>query len=261
MVGISLLKDKKLLDPRKELVELRVFKWVLFVGLMLTAVSFILIAYNSNLDWDFSYLGFNFFIVAFKVPLGLFTATISIIGLIALAHRSSQTKVQIDLSTNQFEASQQQNVFANYYKHIEEFEKHVKNYEIKEKAEGLNVRLAHHKLFPSARSGNFTPITLEPIGFSHKLVSILEKSIRLLDDEQIEHANIYFNESIYKNELLSEFCSSVRSLETDIFKLHGSGKDSPYRKWDNGKTLVQVVDMYLYPINLKLQVSILESYH
>jgi hypothetical protein len=164
---------EKLFDPEKELIELRVFWVIVLFGLIITFFCYVFIQYFSNLTFDLSYQGFNFFVVAFKVPIGIITVTISLIGLTALAHRSAQTKQQIHIANNQYWSAQNQNMFANYYKHREEFFTHIKEIigrdlreeqctsihnERKSKipAPYLWSLTLHRKLYPSAQNGDMT---------------------------------------------------------------------------------------------------------
>ncbi|MDC5850903.1 hypothetical protein OPW32_17045 [Vibrio europaeus] len=142
-------------DPDTSFFELRIVR--------LTAISFILtffmmcflIVFMSNLwgKWDLTYSGFNNLLEYFKVPLGFLALIIPVGAVYAANHRSEQTKKQIYLT-------HQQNLFTNYYKHIEEFEKfsqertkRLMSNKILETLPTLDtsifdVRLFHEALFP-----------------------------------------------------------------------------------------------------------------
>ena len=105
-------------DPDTSFFELKIVR--------LTALSFILvfllvcavIIHQSELwgEWNFTHSGFNNLLDYFKVPLGFLALMIPVGAVFAANHRSEQTKKQIALT-------HKQNLFTNYYKHIEEFEK------------------------------------------------------------------------------------------------------------------------------------------
>ncbi|MEZ9898219.1 hypothetical protein AB4379_12245 [Vibrio breoganii] len=129
----------------KTLTELTEFRWAFGGLLLLSAVLFAVIAYNSDLKWSFDYEGFNFFVKAFSVPIAVLTSIIPIVGFIALNHRSVQTKEQIELARTQ-------NMFTNYYKHIEEFEKYLDRSKM---TFNVNAVETHSNVFPLARQGKY----------------------------------------------------------------------------------------------------------
>jgi len=137
-------------DPHKSFVTLPIF-WVTVGTILSIAFLISLVIYaNENLHFDFTAKGFNGFLNIFKLPLGISALIIPIVALLAANHRSEQTKAQI--LTNK-----QQNMFSNYYKHIEEFEKYVEL--INSRKTGFSVphkRNCHKRLFPKAAKGEFS---------------------------------------------------------------------------------------------------------
>ncbi|CAK1965408.1 hypothetical protein VCRA2114E365_300032 [Vibrio crassostreae] len=124
----------------------------------LAALSFILIfllvcgiiIHQSHLwgEWNFTHSGFNNLLDYFKVPLGFLALTIPVGAVFAANHRSEQTKKQIALTHNQ-------NLFTNYYKHIEEFDKYASltlkensRPELLDAVETLSVRSLHKAFYP-----------------------------------------------------------------------------------------------------------------
>ncbi|OOE92626.1 hypothetical protein BZG77_14595, partial [Salinivibrio sp. IB643] len=124
--------EKLALNPDVSFTRLFAFKLALRVGLLGAITSTLVLIYCSNLQLDLTYKGFNHFFVVFKFPVSVLAAMLSVIGLIALAHRSEQSARQIQQSAKQIKLSESQNNFTNYYKHVEEFEKYIKksNFEI-----------------------------------------------------------------------------------------------------------------------------------
>ncbi|MDZ7660947.1 hypothetical protein [Thiohalophilus sp.] len=74
---------------------------------------------------------------------------IPIVALLAANHRSEQTKAQI-LSNNQ------QNIFSNYYKHIEEFEKYIETNIDQTEMLIEKKRSCHRRIYPKASKGDFS---------------------------------------------------------------------------------------------------------
>lgn len=117
------------IDPELKLSALPVFRWT-FAGFVLaTLICTVVISWHSDLSFDFSYKGFNFgLFTVFRVPLAILASMLPILGLIAAIHRSSQTSLQIQKTS-------EQNIFANYYKHREEYINHLNE---------LKENLPHH---------------------------------------------------------------------------------------------------------------------
>ena len=131
-------------NPNKSFIELHIV-WFVVLTITFTAliITFAIIT-NTPLKINFSSNGFNTFISVFKFPLGLLALIIPIVALLSANHRSEQTREQIRLTT-------MQNSFANYYKHIEEFQKVASKIYSNETAS----RNAHKILFPLAHEGNY----------------------------------------------------------------------------------------------------------
>lgn len=146
-------------NPDLPVTKLLVFKAVLILGGILTVGTTVAIGYHTNLSLCFTATCFNNLLEFFKVPIRLLAATLSIIGLIALAHRSEQSAKQIKLSESQ-------NNFSNYYKHREEFENHIRKANEKKRKLGKKEYFigdpieAHYIIFPNAKYGDYTPDSL-----------------------------------------------------------------------------------------------------
>jgi len=113
-LDINILK----IDPNIRLSLVPLFRFTLKAFPLLALLCLIIILINSNLEFDFSYVGFNFgLFTLLKVPLALLAACITILGVIAAIHRSAQITLQIEKTT-------EQNVFSNFYKHREEYVSH-----------------------------------------------------------------------------------------------------------------------------------------
>ena len=142
------MKREKWFNPHKSFFELKIVlatACVVFVGFLLMVV---IIWLNSDLTADPSYEGFNSFLTIYRVPIGFLALLIPLGAIYAANHRSEQTRTQII-------AAESQNNFSNYFKHLEEFEKHISIVEVREEFETkyLNSKKLHARLFPYAREG------------------------------------------------------------------------------------------------------------
>lgn len=106
-------------NASKSFLDLPLVRWT-FGGIFLLGVILVtIIATNTAIKWDLSASGFNYALEVFKFPLGILALLIPLMAIFAAAHRSEQLKKQIEVTADQ-------NRFANYYKHKEEFVKFIK---------------------------------------------------------------------------------------------------------------------------------------
>jgi hypothetical protein len=143
------IKNLFKIDPLKSFTELPAFRITIILSISLATIFTILIIFNSDIVWRFDYVGFNSFVEIFRVPLSILAIAVTVIAILATMHRSAQTKEQI-LSTNR------QNIFSNYYKHIEEFEKYYKTITGNGPVYSYNLRLSYERLFPNASIGDYS---------------------------------------------------------------------------------------------------------
>ncbi|TVL36222.1 hypothetical protein [Shewanella xiamenensis] len=143
----NLKKSAYMFDAKKNFFDLKVVQFCFFTISIISFACFLIIYLNSELYFDWSYLGFNSFVEIFKVPIAILALNIPIIAVLGAFHKSEQTRVQIALSNGQ-------NNFSNYYKHLEEFKKLISgNYISEEKCE---IELLHKKLFPYSMDGDYS---------------------------------------------------------------------------------------------------------
>ena len=182
-------KAKQSFDPETSFFDLPIVRRTAYINFVLSLGSYIIITWQSGL-WlrmDWSYNGFNFWMECYRFPLATLAMLIPIGAVYAANHRSEQTKKQIVLTNKQ-------NLFSNYYKHIEEFEKYIeKRLEtvLDHKAfENLNhvkttafdIRQYHRTLFPDLLHTGDTKVDRE---FLSKLEKHFDISM-LLKAEQID---------------------------------------------------------------------------
>ncbi|KTG24638.1 hypothetical protein AWR38_03440 [Idiomarina sp. WRN-38] len=133
-------------DPHKSFFQLRVVQATILLGFLTAAVISVIIASHSNLITKLDYEGFNFFVKAYKVPIGVLASLIPVIALLAANHRSVQTKEQIRVT-------QSNNNFSNFFKHQQAFEEYTSSIN-PAKSRISNFKTLHKAIFPDARSGD-----------------------------------------------------------------------------------------------------------
>ncbi|WP_264905209.1 hypothetical protein [Vibrio sp. STUT-A11] len=138
-------------QPDVRFFGLRLVKFisVIFVGVFLFTLVVTLFD-TSALNWRLDVEGLKFFFLdAMKVPGSILAFYLAVLGLIGANHRSEQTKKQIS-------ATEVQNRFSNYFKHLEEFKKHVDGLEHRNQIDKTKIRMIHDNLFSSAyESGDY----------------------------------------------------------------------------------------------------------
>lgn len=144
----SSLSSDKIFDARKNFFNLGIVWFSVFILSSAAVFFFTLILISSDFTFDPTYNGVNNLVEIYKVPLSLLALNIPFIAILGAFHKSEQTRLQIQLSDGQ-------NLFANYFKHIEEFVKHVEKFESIEQQFGCDARRLHKKLFPNAAIGDY----------------------------------------------------------------------------------------------------------
>lgn len=204
---------RKHFDPRESFFGLTVVKATFSIIVALSVIFSLIIIYNSDIDLDLSYKGFNRFVEIFKVPLGTLALLIPSVALLAANHRSEQTREQIL-------TAQSQNNFSNYYKHIEEFDKYCKAHS----DEGVIVQnpiKLHGIIFDGAKNGIYTHSKdFEELidNFSYQFINLCE-AFEYSDDE-------FKNENIVKIDELKKELFSLFSIST---KVKGVGTNFVYK--------------------------------
>ncbi len=188
-------------DPNKSLFELAVFKYVVWIILLFALISAIAILLLNEFRFCPEVECFNNLFSYYKLPLGILALLIPTIALLASNHRSEQTKAQIH-------ESKSQNIFSNYYRHVEEFEDYVSSMINIENSHLHfdNVRELHSKLFPDSKNGSYD--------ISKKLVDEIENFFitAKVNFEKFEDPYLSSNEwkNIVKN--ISDNCQEFHQL-------------------------------------------------
>lgn len=191
--------NSKLFNPNVSFFNLKIV-WGTFFFIVVIALTLIAIAnYGSNNQFCGSTECYNNFITKFKLPLGILSLLIPIGAIFAVQHRSEQSIAQI-------KASEGQNNFVNYYKHLDEFEKYLKSRAMDGK---VRVNQIHAEIFQESRDGNFdvTYSIQKYIEINFSKIYILLKSIEKESKNGLEN-----------NELMNSYIRLIESIFNDLQK-------------------------------------------
>lgn len=190
----SSLNSEKIFDARKNFFNLGIVWVTVFILSSAAIVFFMLIFNSSNLIFDSTYAGVNNLVEIYKVPLALLALNIPFIAILGAFHKSEQTRLQIKLSEGQ-------NLFANHYKRLEEFTKHIEKFEHPDKGFKCETKTIYRFLYPESSLGNYA-LSTEATGFV---------------DEMIKHANYFFyTPKINLSEWFDDWCKVYLELQPRI---------------------------------------------
>jgi hypothetical protein len=224
------------IDPNIRLSSVPLFRLIAIALPLLALISIVVIVLKSNLTIELSFEGFNFgFFTVFRVPLAILAACITVLGVIAAIHRSAQTTLQIEKST-------EQNTFSNFYKHRQEYVEHFKEVRndfpehIKGNITEKIIRGYYSSTYPF---NNSTSFTVKPnIGWIESFdKGLIELSYILNRMATIDSASLIL--AIYRELLRQE--TSIRQGLFDINKLAdaaiplGNSKITFIQYWDGSK--------------------------
>ncbi|MCS0317850.1 hypothetical protein [Vibrio diabolicus] len=160
-------------QPEERFFNLKLTKLVLWSFGFAFAVTFV-ISLNEAiiLKPSFTSDGVNYVIFElFKAPVAVAGFALPILGLIGLNHRSEQTKKQIS-------ATGEQNRFANYFKHLEEFKKHVESLEERKRIDITKIRMIHDTLFSRAYVFGDYEIDSEELEIVHDFLKVADQHMK-----------------------------------------------------------------------------------
>ncbi|MEL0641839.1 hypothetical protein V6260_14600 [Pseudoalteromonas aliena] len=210
----------KYFNPNESFLNLKILRLTIYLHFIVALTILIIISFNTELRLDLSSNGFNNLISMFRFPLSILALIIPVVALLAANHRSEQTKEQIRLSNLQ-------NIFQNYYKHLEEFTKYS---ELLEARLVLPIRGIHMKIFPNAPEGNFS-LDVEYIGeFVSGLLDILNELMKGYDIKSCKEDLSLCN--VQKNKL-RDLCLSIGMSNESIKKFDKLANDNVQKKHGN----------------------------
>ncbi|MCR9628877.1 hypothetical protein NB520_15485 [Vibrio antiquarius] len=214
-------------QPEERFFALKLTKVVLAIFSLLFIVTCAISANEAfSLELRLTSEGMNHLVFElFKAPVAIVAFILPILGLIGLNHRSEQLKKQIATANKQLEASLRQNLFTNYFKHLEEFTKHATNNIDKSALVLAALRSCHDYLFPNGFSaGDFT--ISEDARF--KLTQLIKKTIA--DLKAIERPE-QITEHVDDLKEISEFLSKFALIPPPVSKANEEG--STFRQRQN----------------------------
>lgn len=180
---------KKLFDPNKSFLDLRIVRWTAGITFTLSALVAITIKLTSDLTTDFTHAGFNFAATAFKFPLGMMATLIPVIALMAANHRSEQTKEQMRLAS-------ENNNFTNYFKHLSEFESYTEKHKIKKDIKFKSVRNLHKIIFPNSKNGIYKASPEIPKQIEETIKQAIEITERIIATQnQVHEIELKYSET------------------------------------------------------------------
>lgn len=189
--------------------------WIVNMLLISTSIFVAVMIYRDGLySWSLSVSGFKLFMNDFKFSIAISALIIPASALIATMHRSEQLSKQIELLMGQ-------NNFANYYKHLEEFEKYLVKQYTKKVDIGVKGREneIYRCFYGKARDGDYRP--------NPTLINSLELNARMaidLTDEFLDKGGDFW-----------EFHAKINPIFDDAVALTSLGYPSLSKGYFSGK--------------------------
>lgn len=201
-------------------------KVLLGLVLLISLVPIPLIAINESLRFCATSACFNNILVYFDWSLKSFAFGVGILTIFLTIYRSEQAQKSIELS-------KEHNNINNYFKHMEEFDKHLNS--ISHKYLGSSdYKEQHHLFFHKVQKGDFS-YNKDQLGFIVKRLGFMYQSFKEISQHNAKEANILaIKRVIYCFNTLAIVCrlTANRSMEQvvvrndfpNIKSLNGSGQ-------------------------------------
>jgi hypothetical protein len=149
-------KSKFDIDPLKSFYDLPQLKYGVLVISFFSLISTTIIWIIDSPDLLVSSEGFNNLFEIYKAPLGILAMVIPYIAFLATTHRSVQAKEQIEATNKQISIIMNQNIFANYYKHVDEFGKYLESLNLIGKNIIKSKNTLYNILYPNSKKGDYS---------------------------------------------------------------------------------------------------------
>lgn len=213
-----MLIPDRLFEPNRSFFSLPIVQLTFVVVTACACIASIAIMASTNLVLDLTADGFSEFLSIFRFPLGVMALLIPIMALYATNHRSVQQKQQIQLAG-------EQNNFINYYKHLEEFQKHYSefwmDFFILVMRPGLTAKNYHKLFYRDSRLGNYQ---IDQAFYEKQLncLSAIIDELRLIDSV-VDPEERYYH--FVRAELeIKNFCSNMYLNYFGRIVMHGDGE-------------------------------------
>lgn len=169
---LSLIAVSRIYDSSNEYSLLHEPLFTFPIILAYNIIVYFIYEVSKSYDFLLTIEGFKLFIEIYQ-PLAQILGVIGVfITFVALVNRSELTSKQIVIANNQYKEAQNQNIFTNYFKHLEEFEKYAESKSTMF-ANVRDTRQLHGNLY-----GTFTDFHFE---MSKSLVSELKDKLKELN--------------------------------------------------------------------------------
>lgn len=137
-------------DPYESYLRLPSFWWPFTIIIIGVALASWKVISDQELEWGLDSRVEQWY-EWFKIPLWVLALLIPVLGLLNANHKSEQTRAQMELTRSQ-------NNFANYYKHLEEFEKYMgRSWMPQTHIESKNERLLHSIIYGNDKGWKSSP--------------------------------------------------------------------------------------------------------
>lgn len=218
-------KNNKLFDPEIAFFDLPIVRNTFGIACLLVVVSFGTIALFTESKASLDMVGFNGFIEMFKFPLGSIAFFGGLFAFYATNHRSEQQRRAMELAQKSMDLTGAQNIFANHFKMIDEFEKYAEG--IKEnnlvKIESLDKRGFYSIFYRESRSGAYKPSAAMIKPITSHLNSIFRRVLYLHNNNSASMQRI-----LMETKRIPKYINSVSrgSIRLDTTGLYSSEMDS-----------------------------------
>jgi len=206
----------------KKLFQIRSFYIALIIPVVLSIIATIVIIMNeNNLRFNLTHYGFNNIFTIFRFPLAILAIIFPAVALVAANHRSVQSSKQINLARGQITKSNAQNIFQNYYTHIDMFESYCKELPCYKDSAMLRLaspRLYHNKIYPRAKEGMYDFNREHLVYFNRRNRELIEKARVFL---KLEFAESILGEQKFDEEIkpyieqskeFTDYCDNLFSI-------------------------------------------------
>jgi len=161
----------------------RPFKIVSIIGTLACIGSTLAILYTTTGKLNLCGMPecFSNFLMYYSFPMKLAAATIAILGIIGMLHRSEQMAKQIKITN-------EQNKYSNYFSHLKEFKEQIYNLEL-DIIQPRNINKLYKIIFPQNTHTNF-----DPVGTIDSLTAELQEMNAIVSSKVSEVSRAYCEE-------------------------------------------------------------------
>ncbi|MGR5461566.1 hypothetical protein ACPV5G_01270 [Photobacterium damselae] len=188
----------------------RIFIGTLIIGVVMSMISAVSIylSFDGSLVVCAKPACFDNLLNWFSFPLKVLTATVAVMGIVAMLHRSKQTAKQIELSTQQIQTTINQNMYLNYFSHLKDFKEQVSRLEFRV----IEIE-DRNKLYKALYPDN-TPVKFSPVDDIIYFFNSINSKLKQVDDDIYSTINKLSSNT--KDEILNPYCKGIRDIIIDL---------------------------------------------